>query len=74
MVTNHPAGTATYTDIIKKTVARALGRMLPAKVSMDWYWPKQKQSPVVEDKDNHETQGAVGEMYTGNLASVLSGF
>jgi hypothetical protein len=35
MVTNHPAGTATYTDIIKKTVARALGRMLPAKVSMD---------------------------------------
>jgi len=39
------------------------------------YWPKQKQSPVGEDDDQKEIQGAVGgEMYTGQLASVFSGF
>jgi len=39
------------------------------------YWPKQKQSPVGEDEDQKEVQGAVvGEMYTGQLASVFSGF
>jgi len=35
------------------------------------YWPKQKAAPVGEDEDHHETQGAVGEMYTGHLATVF---
>ena len=40
------------------------------------YWPKQKQSPVREEgEDDKEVQGAVGgQMYTGQLASVFSGF
>jgi len=38
------------------------------------YWPKQKASPVGEVEDHQETQGAVGEMYTGHLATVFSGF
>ncbi len=38
------------------------------------YWPKQKASPVGEDDEQQEVQGAVGEMYTGQLATVFSGF
>jgi len=38
------------------------------------YWPKQKASPVGEDEEQKEVQGAVGEVYTGQLASVFSGF
>jgi hypothetical protein len=34
-VPNQHAGTATSTDIVKKTVASISRRMLPAKVSMD---------------------------------------
>jgi len=33
------------------------------------YWPKQTQSPVGEGDEQQETQGAVGEMYTGDLAT-----
>jgi len=38
------------------------------------YWPKNKASPVGDGEDQQETQGAVGEMYTGHLATVFSGF
>ena len=41
------------------------------------YWPKPKQSPIDEEKqDGGEDgiQGAIGEMYTGHLANVFSGF
>jgi hypothetical protein len=41
------------------------------------YWPKNKASPIgggEEDEGQHEVQGAVGEMYTGQLATVFSGF
>ena len=41
------------------------------------YWPKQKQSPVNEEQEGQgdlEIQGAIGEMYTGQLANVFSGF
>jgi len=39
------------------------------------YWPKNKASPVGEDDDDKEVLGAVGgQMYTGQLASVFSGF
>ena len=41
------------------------------------YWPKPKQSPIDEEKQEggeSETQGAIGEMYTGHLADVFSGF
>jgi len=37
-------------------------------------WPKQKQSPVGEGEEHQETQGAVGEIYTGDLANIFSGF
>jgi len=35
------------------------------------YWPKQKQSLVGEGEEHQESQGAVGEMYTGQLAPVF---
>jgi hypothetical protein len=41
------------------------------------YWPKNKASPIGggdEEEGQHEVQGAVGEMYTGQLATVFSGF
>ena len=39
------------------------------------YWPKNKASPVGEDEEDKEVLGAVGgQMYTGQLASVFSGF
>jgi len=41
------------------------------------YWPKQKASPIGggdEEEGQQEVQGAVGEMYTGQLATVFSGF
>ncbi len=39
------------------------------------YWPKNKASPVQEEDEDKEVQGAVGgQMYTGQLASVFSGF
>ena len=39
------------------------------------YWPKNKASPVQEEEEDKEVQGAVGgQMYTGQLASVFSGF
>ncbi len=38
------------------------------------YWQKQKASPVGEDKEQHEIQGVVGEMYTSQPATLFSGF
>jgi len=38
------------------------------------YWPKNKASPVGEEDEQQEVQGAVGEMYTSQLSSVFSGF
>ena len=41
------------------------------------YWPKPKQSPINEGQEGQggeDVQGAIGEMYTGQLASVFSGF
>jgi hypothetical protein len=44
------------------------------------YWPKPKQTPMDEEKEGEGKgeseiiQGAIGEMYTGHLANVFSGF
>jgi hypothetical protein len=38
------------------------------------YWPKPKKAPTNEDTEEQESQGAIGEMYTGQLASIFSGF
>jgi hypothetical protein len=44
------------------------------------YWPKPKQIPMDEEKEGEGKgeseiiQGAMGEMYTGHLANVFSGF
>ena len=44
------------------------------------YWPKPKQIPMDEEKEGEGKgeseiiQGAIGEMYTGHLANVFSGF
>ena len=38
------------------------------------YWPKPKQALIGEEGAEQETQGAIGEMYTGQLANVFSGF
>ena len=35
------------------------------------YWPKPKQSPIEEEEEGQESQGAIGEMYTGQLASIF---
>ena len=35
------------------------------------YWPKPKQSPIKEEEEGQGSQGAIGEMYTGQLASIF---
>jgi hypothetical protein len=45
---NQPAGTATSTDIVKKTAANKSGRMLHEKVSMDQPTGKSKKQHLLE--------------------------
>ncbi len=63
MVRNQHAGGATSMDIVRKTVANESRQTLHAKAS-----------PVGEEEEQQEIQGAVGKMYTGQLATVFSGF
>jgi len=51
-VPNQPAGTATSTDIAKKTAVNASGRMLLAKVSMDQPTGQNKKHHLWEKKIN----------------------
>jgi len=71
MARNLDAGGATFTDTVKRIKANA-----PCKgLNGSTYWPKNKASPVGEEDDEKEVQGAVGgQMYTGQLVIVKENY